>query len=254
MVISLMFAGISYAKIDFKNCVGMWLFDEDKGDVAKDSSSKGNDGEIIGKAKRVAGKFGSALKFDGVTASVNIELDVIDLNKDHTFSVWFKTKIDKNIHARVLHAPFLNSYRLWLFIYRNGHFSKGKLGFGYRAGDIPLEMNSDQPLNDDNWHHAVAVFDHAIGQASLYINGKLIARNWIDRIKFNDSEGKLCIASACPGDFLPGQIDDVAVFNVALKEGDIKSIMDKGLKKVLDAAAVSPMGKLTTIWAVTKAQ
>ena len=53
---------------------------------------------------------------------------------------------------------------------------------------------------------------------------------------------------------MPGQIDDVAVFNVALKEGDIKSIMDKGLKKVLDAAAVSPMGKLTTIWAVTKAQ
>ena len=60
IVISLMVAGISSAKVDFKNCIGMWLFDEDKGDVAKDSSSKGNDGQIIGKAKRVAGKFGSA--------------------------------------------------------------------------------------------------------------------------------------------------------------------------------------------------
>ena len=111
MVISLMFAGISYAKIDFKNCVGMWLFDEDKGDVAKDSSSKGNDGQIIGKAKRVAGKFGSALKFDGVTAAVSIELDVMDLNKDQSFSLWFKTKIDKNIHARVLNAPFLKGFQ-----------------------------------------------------------------------------------------------------------------------------------------------
>ena len=109
MVISLMVSGVTFAKVDFKDCVGMWLFDEDKGDVAKDSSSKGNDGEIIGKAKRVAGKFGSALKFDGVTTSVNIELDVMDLNKDQSFSVWFKTKIDKNIHARVLNAPFLNS-------------------------------------------------------------------------------------------------------------------------------------------------
>jgi len=260
MVISLMVSGISSAKIDFENCVGMWLFDEDKGDVAKDSSSKGNDGKIVGKAKRVDGRFGSALDFDGVTASVNIELDVIDLSKDHTFSVWFKTKIDKNIHARVLHAPFLNSYQLWLFIYRNGHFSKGKLGFGYRAhntDDIPLEITTAQPLNDDNWHHAVAVFDHAIGQASLYIDGKLIARNWIDRIKFNDSEGKLCIASNCTRYFLSGQIDDVAVFNVALKEGDIKSIMNDGLRKALDVGAVpavSPMGKLTTIWAATKAQ
>ena len=108
--------------------------------------------------------------------------------------------------------------------------------------------------NDNNWHHAVAVFDHTAKQGLLYIDGKLDAQSGIGGIKFNDPQGKLCIASACPGDFLPGQIDDVAVFNVALKEGDIKSIMDKGLKKVLDAAAVSPMGKLTTIWAATKAQ
>ena len=254
MVISLMVSGISSAKVDFRDCVGMWLFDEDKGDVAKDSSSKGNDGEIIGKAKRVAGKFGSALKFDGVTAAVSIELDVMDLNKDQSFSLWFKTKIDENIHARVLHAPFLNNYRLWLWIMRNGHGARGKLGFGYRAGDIGLEITSGQPLNDDNWHHVAAILDHTTEQASLYIDGKLNAQSGIAKIKFNDSEGKLCIASTCTRDFLPGQIDDVGVFNVALKEGDIKSIMDKGLKKVLDAAAVSPMGKLTTIWAVTKAQ
>ena len=43
----------------------MWLFDKDKGDVAKDSSSKGNDGTIVGKAKRIEGKFGSALEFGG---------------------------------------------------------------------------------------------------------------------------------------------------------------------------------------------
>ena len=91
----------------------------------------------------------------------------------------------------------------------------------------------------------------------LYIDGKLDAQSGIRGIKLNASQGRLCIASACPGDFLPGQIDDVGVFNLALKEGDIKSIMDKGLKKVLGVGggtAVSPTGKLTTIWAATKAQ
>ena len=50
MVISLMVSGSSSAKGSFKDCVGMWLFDEDKGDVAKDSSSKGYDGKVVGKA------------------------------------------------------------------------------------------------------------------------------------------------------------------------------------------------------------
>ena len=87
IVISLMFAGISYAKIDPKTCVGMWLFDGDEDDVAEDSSEKGNDGNIVGKAKRVNGKFGTALEFDGGTSSVEIALDVLDLNKDQSFSV-----------------------------------------------------------------------------------------------------------------------------------------------------------------------
>jgi hypothetical protein len=42
-----MFVGISSAKIDLETCVGMWLFDEGSGDVAKDSSGKGNDGDIV---------------------------------------------------------------------------------------------------------------------------------------------------------------------------------------------------------------
>ena len=115
-------------------------------------------------------------------------------------------------------------------------------------------MNSGKPLNDDNWHHAVAILDHTTKQGLLYIDGKLNAQSSIAGIKFNDSLGKLCIASTCTRDFLPGQIDDVAIFNVMLKEEDIKSIMNEGLKKALDAAAVSPTGKLTTIWAATKAQ
>jgi len=254
IVVSLMFAGISYAKIDPKTCVGMWLFDEDEGKVAIDSSEKGNNGQFSGKPKWVEGKFDTALEFDGVGSGVEITLDLLDLNKDQTFSVWFKTEIDQNIHARVLHAPFLEGYRLWLFIFRNGHGSKGKLGFGYRAGDIPLEMASAMPLNDGVWHHAVAVFDHSSKQASLYIDGTFDTQRSIAGIEFNVSEGKLCLGSACPGDFLPSEIDEVAIFNVALKEEAIQTIMNKGLEGALGRTAVYPTGRLTTSWAVIKAQ
>ena len=45
--------------------VGAWLFDEGAGETAKDASGNGHDGELLG-PKRVNGKFGSALEFDGV--------------------------------------------------------------------------------------------------------------------------------------------------------------------------------------------
>ena len=257
MVISLMVAGISSA-VPFKNCVGMWLFDENKGDVVKDSSLKGNDGKITGEEKSwkfVEGKFGNAVEFDGVTASVSIKPDgdlddVLNLNKDQTFSLWFKTNFDKNRRARILHIPFLrvvkgnnHNYRLWLWIRRSRHKHKGQLGFGYAGFKIPLEMNSGKPLNDDNWHHAVAILDHTAKQALLYIDGELSAQSDIAEIKFDPPQGEICIAGACDPradpklpiagqgarDFFSGQIDDVGIFNVALKEGDIKNIMNRGL-------------------------
>ena len=51
--VSLMVAGISYAKIDLETCVGVWLFDEGKGNIASDSCENGSDGKIHGGAKWV---------------------------------------------------------------------------------------------------------------------------------------------------------------------------------------------------------
>ena len=48
-----------------------------------------------------------------------------------------------------------------------------------------------------------------------------------------------------------GTIDDVAIFNVALTQDDIKSIATKGL---ISALAVSPAGNLAATWAAIKAR
>ena len=45
-----------------------------------------------------------------------------------------------------------------------------------------------------------------------------------------------------------GLMDDVGVFNVALKEKDIKEIFSKGLGKALGLMPVDPIGRLTTTW------
>ena len=50
------------ANVTLAAVVGLWLLDDGKGDVAKDSSRRGHDGKITG-CKWVDGKFEKALQF-----------------------------------------------------------------------------------------------------------------------------------------------------------------------------------------------
>ena len=49
-----------------------------------------------------------------------------------------------------------------------------------------------------------------------------------------------------------GLIDEIAFFNVALSDADVKAIADSGLSIALGFASVSPQAKLTTAWAKLK--
>jgi len=70
------FANSGYAKINPENVVGAWLFEEGSGNIAKDSSGKGNNGEIKGSPKWINGKFGRAMEFNGkVVLYINGEID-----------------------------------------------------------------------------------------------------------------------------------------------------------------------------------
>ena len=53
------------------------------------------------------------------------------------------------------------------------------------------------------------------------------------------------------GEFFSGIIDEVAIFNIALADDDIETIMAKGLEEIL---GVEPSDKLAAIWATIKAQ
>jgi hypothetical protein len=83
IAISLMFATQISARVDPKLAVGIWLFNEGKGDVAKDIAGNANDGALKTGPKWVDGKFGKGLEFDGKSAYVEVaksdNLDITDL-------------------------------------------------------------------------------------------------------------------------------------------------------------------------------
>lgn len=91
---------LSAAEVSVDDAIVIWLFDEGKGGVAKDSSPNGNDGELIAEPKWVEGKFGGALEFDGGGTSVETEADdkltgfKLGAKTDFTACAWFKTDRD----------------------------------------------------------------------------------------------------------------------------------------------------------------
>lgn len=246
LIISLMFAGISSARIDLETCVGMWLFDEGKGDIVKDSSGNGNDGTLENGPKWVDGKFGKALEFDGaddyveVAGSNSLELPAL------TLQAWVKvTEGARNavlsygeylvLESYTLEAPSLAEVRLRLRNARDGTILDVK-------GSVP-------PSN--KWIHVAATFDRTTGK--VYTDGKLDASaTTTESIGYGASNPRLFIGSWYGVErWFTGLIDEVAIFNVALEEKDIQAIMNQGLAEI---AAVSPSGKLTTTWASIKAQ
>ena len=88
IITSLMLATQIGAKIDLETAMDIWLFDENKGTVAKDISGNNNHGQIQG-AEWVKGKFGTALKFNGVTARVVIaDSERLYAKKAGTITSW----------------------------------------------------------------------------------------------------------------------------------------------------------------------
>ena len=83
-------ASSSYARIDPEAIVGIWLFDEGKGNIAEDSSGNGHDGTIMGAPKWSEGKFGEAMEFAGGESIAVPDNERLNFGTD-SFSVviWF---------------------------------------------------------------------------------------------------------------------------------------------------------------------
>ena len=236
--ISFMIPDLSSAKLDVETVLGIWFFDEGKGGVAEDSSKNGNDGEIVD-LQWDDGEFGNALKFDGGGhvavgdfSDYEDEVSIIALIKTPAAPAW----------SDIIVGPCGD-----VILTLRDH----KLNFaGQCAQPIPHNTWSKSLLNDDKWRQIAGTYDGK--KVNVYVDGELEASNaaagpFIAGPKYIDSRDDKQEA-------FTGLIDEIAFFNVALSEVDVKAIADSGLSVALGFAAVSPQAKLTTAWAKLKTE
>ena len=239
MVISLILAGQTSAKINPESIVGMWLF-EGSGDVIVDSSSNSHDGEMFGGIERTDdGKFSKGVWFNGEDAVIDIP-DSDDLHVGtFTLVAWFKLE-DATGSWQTIFGKQSGGQGLIIEVAAGGVLNTGFGGIWLCTGTTPID--------DEEWHHAASVYDGE--SVRLYIDGSLDMETTSGERPPDNTVPLRIGGSPDIGEMFCGVVDEVAFFDVSLTEEEIQKLME-GFANFL---AVASEGKLTTTWSSIKKQ
>lgn len=236
------------AALDADAIVGLWYFDEGKGDVAKDTSGKGNDAKLMKEPKWVDGKFGKALEFAFATG--NYAIAPIQQSADLTIAAWVMPRDYPTTNSGVTHvqidenadgAPESKTVGIWV---ENTGLLWGRF-IPKGGGNVNLPKN--QKLDKDRWYHVALTLSAADKKGKEWVDGAVVGEA--------DYPGQLnpfgFVKIGRQGnESWTGAIDEFAVFNKALSASDIKTVMG-GMEQGL---AVSPRDMAATRWAALKAR
>lgn len=219
--------------------VAFWPFDEESGKIARDVTGNGHDGRFEGAPKWVAGKFGSALEFDGDDDYVAVEDDdALDIEEKITLMAWFSPNDD--LTRRRLMVK--NDAIFVIFDFNN----VTAIDFLVKPDNNYAESTTTE-WTIGKWYHFAGTFDGST--LRVYVNGKLEGEA-PNSTSIPPSDLELWIGGddyGRPTDFFPGKIDEVRLYNKVLTEANIQRVMET-------PQDVVPQGKLATTWGKLKGQ
>jgi len=212
----------AFGNAELAGLVGWWKFDETKGEIAKDSSGGNHNGTLNGDARWTKGKIGGAIELDGNGDFVQIADKAFDIGGQVTIACWVNIHSVPHDYTAIV-TKGDSSWRLsTLGSQRKFHASVNDWN--------KLVVDGSAMVNTNEWHHVVMVYNNK--EVRLYVDGKLdvtkswkwgIARNGFDVLIGENAERK--------NRFFDGLIDDVRIYNYALKENDIMALYEEGAKR-----------------------
>jgi hypothetical protein len=205
--------------------VAWYKLDDGSGTTAADSSAYDNDGTLIGVPEWVSGHLNGGLDFNGISDYVDCGNDVsLDITDAVTLTAW----VDTNDCNNGEHNPYVTkgdtSYAIKHYLNNSIQF------FIYDGTWYQVDYLIDDSFNDD-WHHVAGTYDGM--QLKLYVDGILSGvTNHIGSIATNTYNVNIGRNSEATDRFYDGLIDDVRIYDKALSQAEIVSIMDGTLGSV----------------------
>ena len=196
---------------------------EKTGMVAHDNTRYGNHGAFAaGAAAPVWGEHG--LRFDGADDYVDCGNDgSLNFGASMDFSVcgWFKTNDIGNIEWGIVKGRTYNNK-----IYGMRKDATNKLQARIYDASAGVSFYSDNAINDNIWHHFTTTADRN-GLAKLYVDSDIQSANadisGLGDIDTSDSF-RIGIHPTSPIQSWFGDIDDVRVYNRALRPAEIADL------------------------------
>ena len=261
IILNIVFTAVSDARLTgpkfLEAAVAIWTFEEAGREGIPDVTGKGHDAKLVNKPTLVDGKFGKAIEFSDTRKNYLEVPDDVDLNLEKVISISVWVKRPPRLQATDV-APYF-------IVHKGAEWQRERPGFGIALHKVFNNMfyfwyqggfHGASGVKDDQWHHYVAVAKDGERAPMLYIDGEskpIEHGDGAKRIALAPAHGQpMYIGALLPerfDSFSKSIIDELAIFDVALSEADVKQ-----LGKGLDIAifAVSPSGKLATSWAAIK--
>jgi N,N-dimethylformamidase beta subunit-like, C-terminal/Concanavalin A-like lectin/glucanases superfamily/Galactose oxidase-like, Early set domain/Bacterial Ig domain/Glyoxal oxidase N-terminus len=220
-------AGVGLTVSTANTLVATYSFDAGTGTTLADTSGKGNSGTITNATWTTAGKYGSALSFNGTNALVTIpDANSLDLAGALTLEAWvYPTAIDGWETVVLKEASGDLTYALYAD--NNGNDVAGaprRPTLSLRQGANTYMGNGATQVALNTWTHLAATYDGA--NMRLYVNGSL-AGTAARTGPVNVSSNPLRIGgNNVWGEWFSGRIDEVRVYSRALAAGEIQSDMN----------------------------
>ena len=243
--------GVARAQLDPNDVVLALSFDDGQGGTAKDSSDKGNDGELVGPKWVNDGKFGSALAFDGSDDFVEVrDHDSLNFEEAFTVMLWINFESIAGEHNLIQKLELVGApQHLGWFVTKLPHnvFRWSIKGDAMRDDfDIP-----QFDIEEKTWHQMVAMYDG--DSMKFYWNNELKGERESPNKKHQTGPDPVKIGTRGQGGqtfFTNGIIDEVMIVIRSLNEDEIEQHFNGGNEEML---AVQPQGKLTATWGTIKA-
>jgi hypothetical protein len=197
--------------------VAAYGFAEGAGPTVVDSSGNGYTGTISGATWTPAGRYGSALEFNGTSARVTVGNGAaLQLTTGMTLEAWvyptatptgWRSVITKNVDRYYLMGS-------------SAPTNRPSVGGTWVGGN----QNTVGPagLGVNTWTHLAATFDGAV--VRLYVNGGLVASQ-AQTTPLAPTGGTLEIGANSYGEYFQGRIDEVRIYNRALTGAEIQADM-----------------------------
>jgi len=243
--------GFANAKI-----LGAWLFEEGKGDQAKDSSGRSVDGVLVGNPEWVAGKFGTALKFEPnkyVDFPPPLSEKMI-IEKDFTCMAWMKPHKWEGSWNGVFSMQAGSTNGEIYGIYFGSGGGTEIYCWTRINGQAKGATTGKGAVNLDEWVHGAITYDGS--KMIVYKNGEKAAETAISgNVDNADRKGRFVINgnyNSLDGglsEWCSATVDEVLVFDEALLQDKIKLYMEKGFA---GNTSVEPSDRVATTWGELK--